>query len=66
MRELKNVEGAIGEINKIEELETKIIQSTKRKLSAIEKEKMDKTNELEEDLRKRKSEEKNKKTHNEL
>ena len=45
-RELKNVEGAIEEINKIEELETEmIIESTKRKLSAIEKEKIIRINE---------------------
>ena len=51
-RELKNVEGAIEEINKIEELETEmIIESTKRKLSAIEKEKIIRINELEENLR---------------
>ena len=38
MKELKNLEDAIEEINKIEELETEIItESTKRKLSAIEK-----------------------------
>ena len=41
MRELKNLEDAIEEINKIEELETEIIiESTKRKLSAIEKKKI--------------------------
>ena len=51
-REIKNVEGAIEEINKIEELETEmIIESTKRKLSAIEKEKIIRINELEENLR---------------
>ena len=51
-RELKNVEGAIEEIYKIEELETEmIIESTKRKLSAIEKEKIIRINELEENLR---------------
>ena len=51
-RELKNVEGAIEEINKIEELETEmIIESTKRILSAIEKEKIIRINELEENLR---------------
>ena len=51
-RELKNVEGAIEEINKIEKLETEmIIESTKRKLSAIEKEKIIRINELEENLR---------------
>ena len=51
-RELKNVEGAIEEINKIEELETEmIIESTKRILRAIEKEKIIRINELEENLR---------------
>ena len=51
-RELKNLEDAIEEINKIEELETEmIIESTKRKLSAIEKEKLIRINELEENLR---------------
>ena len=51
-RELKNLEDAIEEINKIEELETEmIIESTKRKLSAIEKEKIIRINELEENLR---------------
>ena len=50
--ELKNLEDAIEEINKIEELETEmIIESTKRKLSAIEKEKLIRINELEENLR---------------
>ena len=52
MRELKNLGDAIEEVNKIEELETEIIiESIKRKLSAIEKEKINKINELEEDLR---------------
>ena len=52
MRELKKcLEHAIEKLNKIEELETEIIiESTKRKVSAIEKEKINKTNELEEDL----------------
>ena len=51
-RELKNLEDAKEEINKIEELETEmIIESTKRKLSAIEKEKIIRINELEENLR---------------
>ena len=51
-KELKNLEDAIEEINKIEELETEmIIESTKRKLSAIEKEKLIRINELEENLR---------------
>ena len=40
MREVKSLEDAIEKIDKIEELETKIIiESTERKLSAIEKEK---------------------------
>ena len=52
MKELENLEDTIEEINKIEESETKIItESTKRKLNAIEKEKIIKMNELEEDLR---------------
>ena len=52
MTELRNLEDAIEEINKIEELETEIIiKSTKRKLSAIEKEKLIRINEIEEDLR---------------
>ena len=52
MKELKNLEDAIEETNKIEELETEIIiESTKRKLSAIEKEKRKRIYELEEDLR---------------
>ena len=52
MKELKDLEDAIKEINKIEELETEIvIESTKRKLSEIEKEKINKINELKEDLR---------------
>ena len=38
MRELKTPKDAIEEINKIEELETEIIiESAKRKLSAVEK-----------------------------
>ena len=49
MRELKNLEYAII---RIKELETEIIlESTKRKLSAIEKEKLNRINELEEDFR---------------
>ena len=41
MKELKNLEDAIEEINKIEELEREIIiEPTKRKLSAIENEKL--------------------------
>ena len=52
MKELKNLEDAIKEINKIEELETEIIiESTKRKRSAVEKEKINRMIELEEDLR---------------
>ena len=52
MIELKNLEDATEEIHKLEELETEIIiESTKRKLSAIEKEKIIKRIELEEDLR---------------
>ena len=52
MKELENLEDTIEEINKIEESETKIItESTKRKLNVIEKEKIIKMNELEEDLR---------------
>ena len=52
MRDLKNLENAIEKINKIEELETKIIiESTKRKLNVIEKEKIIKINERKEDLR---------------
>ena len=45
-------EDAIEETNKIKELETEIIiESTKKKISAIEKEKINRINELEEDLR---------------
>ena len=52
IKELENLEDTIEEITKIEESETEIIiQSTKRKLNAIEKEKIIKMNELEEDLR---------------
>ena len=52
MKQLKNLEYATKEINKIGELETEtIIESTKRKLSAKEKEKINKINELEKDLR---------------
>ena len=46
------IEDAIEETNKIKELETEIIiESTKKKISAIEKEKINRINELEEDLR---------------
>ena len=42
MKELKSLVDAIEEINKIKELETEIIiESTKKKLSAIEKENID-------------------------
>ena len=52
MKELKSLENATEEINKMEELETEIIiQSTKRKLGAIEKEEINKINELQEYLR---------------
>ena len=52
MRELKSLENAIEKMIKIEKLETEIIiESTKRKLGAIEKEKINKINELEEYLR---------------
>ena len=52
MKELKNLEDAIEEINKIEELETVIIiESTQRKISAVEKEKINRINQLAEDLR---------------
>ena len=52
MIELKDPKDATEKINKIEELETEIIiESTKRKLGAIEIEKIIKINELEEDLR---------------
>ena len=51
MRELRNLEHTIEKINIIE-LETEtIIESTKKKLSTIEKEKINKINKLEEDLR---------------
>ena len=51
MKELKNLEDAIEEINKIEELEPEIIiEFSKRKLSAIEKEKINEINELETNL----------------
>ena len=40
MRELKNIEDAMEQINKIEKSETNIIiESTKREINAIEKEK---------------------------
>ena len=46
------IEDAIEETNKIKELETEIIiESTKKKISATEKEKINRINELEEDLR---------------
>ena len=52
MKELKNLEDATKEINKIKELETEIIiESTKRKRSAVEKEKINRMIELGEDLR---------------
>ena len=52
MRELKDQENAIEEINRIEGLEIETIKgSTKRKLSVVEKERIDKINELEENLR---------------
>ena len=52
MKELKNLEDAIEEINKIEELETDIIiESTNRKLSVAETERINKINELEENVR---------------
>ena len=48
----KNLEDAIEEINKIEQLETEIIiESKKRELSAIEKEKINGIKELKEDIR---------------
>ena len=51
MKELKNLEDAIEETNKIKELETEIIiESTKKKIGVIEKEKLNRINELE-DLR---------------
>ena len=51
MKELKNLEDAIEEINKIEELESEIIiEFSKRKLSAIEKEKINGINDLETNL----------------
>ena len=52
LRELKNLEDAMEEINKVEESATEIIiESAERKLNAIEKEKITKMNELGEDLR---------------
>ena len=52
MRELKDQENAIEEINRIEGLEIETIkESAKRKLSVVEKERIDKINELEENLR---------------
>ena len=51
LRELKNLEDAMEEINNVEESATEIIiESAERKLNAIEKEKT-KMNELGEDLR---------------
>ena len=50
--ELKNQEDVIDLLNKIEELETQIIiETTKRKLSAIENKNVTEINELGEDLR---------------
>ena len=52
MRELKNVEDALEETNKIVELETEIIiESTKRKSSATETEQITKINKLEKYLK---------------
>ena len=50
MRELKNVEDALEETNKIVELETEI-ESTKRKSSATETEQITKINKLEKYLK---------------
>ena len=50
--ELKNQEDVIDILNKIEELKTQIIiETTKRKLSAIENKNVTEINELGEDLR---------------
>lgn len=49
--ELKHLEDTIERINRIEELETETIMSTKRNLIAIEKGKSIKMNKLEKDLR---------------
>ena len=52
MRELKNVEDALEETNKIVELETEIIiESTKRKSSATETEQITKINKIEKYLK---------------
>ena len=49
MRELRNLEDAIEEINQLEESETEIvIESRKRKYSVIQKQKIIKINELKE------------------
>ena len=51
MRELRNLEDAIEEINQLEESETEIvIESRKRKCSVIQKQKIIKINELKEDF----------------
>ena len=49
--ELKHLEDTIERINRIEELETETIMSTKINLIAIEKGKSIKMNKLEKDLR---------------
>ena len=52
MRQLRNLENTIEEINQLEESETEIaIKSTKRKYSVIQKQKRIKINELKEDFR---------------
>ena len=52
MRQLRNLENTIEEINQLEESETEIaIKSTKRKYSVIQKQKRIKINELQEDFR---------------
>ena len=51
MRELRNLEDAIEEINQLEESETElVIESRKRKYSVIQKQKIIKINELKEDF----------------
>ena len=51
MRELRNLEDAIEEINQLEESETEIvIESRKRKYSVMQKQKIIKINELKEDF----------------
>ena len=51
MRELRNLEDAIEEINQLEESETEIvIESRKKKYSVIQKQKIIKINELKEDF----------------